>query len=188
MKNLSSAFAALLLMAGTTAPHAQSDVTCAQVRADEAWQATGVDVLPGERVCIVARGLWSHGPEAGGITPFHGPRGYIAKPDSIAACYTEPAKPESQPIVPWCFARTGALLGKIATRAAPQPHAFPIEDELCFVAGDSGELLLSMNDVPGTFGDNQGSLRVRITTARTGGRFSDGDWPAPSKTDGRCLK
>lgn len=106
----------------------------------------------GQAVCVAAAGVWSHGPEAGGITPFHGPGGYIGKPD-------EPA------IVPWPYARIGALLAKIGEDGI----AFPVEAALCFTAQAEGELLLSMNDLPDGFDDNQGALRVAVEAAYTRG-------------------
>jgi hypothetical protein len=165
--------AAVLVITAASDALAEPEATCGMVRADQIWQQTGIDVVPGHKVCVQTSGVWSHGPEAGGITPFHGPRGYIGKPNE---------KPS--PIVPWPYARIGTLLGKIDDGVA-----FPIEDELCFVVDAGGELMLSMNDVLDEFDDNRGTLRVRITTEwdrdASASRF---DTPASTRADWRCPK
>lgn len=165
--------AAVLAITATSDALAQSDAACRLVRADQVWQETGIDVVPGQRVCVQASGTWSHGLEAGGITPFHGPRGYIGKP-----------KEKPSPIVPWPYARVGTLLGKI-----DDGLAFPIEDDLCFVADAGGELMLSMNDALNEFDDNRGTLRVRVTTERDrDDDASRSEMPASARTDSRCPK
>jgi hypothetical protein len=165
--------AAVLAIVATSDARAHPDATCRVIRADRIWQETGIDVVPGHRVCVQASGVWSHGPEAGGITPLHGPRGYIGKP-----------KEEPSPIVPWPYARIGTLLGKI-----DDGLAFPIEDELCFVVNAGGELMLSMNDALDEFDDNRGTLRVRITTEwDRDASASRAEIQALTKADSRCLK
>lgn len=165
--------AAVLAVIAASDALAQSEASCRLVRADQVWQETGIDVVPGQRVCVQASGVWSHGPEAGGMTPFHGPRGYIGKPNE---------KPS--PIVPWPYARIGTLLGKI-----DDGLAFPIEDELCFVVDAAGELMLSMNDALNEFDDNRGTLRVRITTEwDRDAPASRSEMPASARADSRCPK
>lgn len=165
--------AAIVLASAATNAYAQPPVACRFIKADHTWQETGIEIVAGQRVCVQADGNWSHGPEPGGITPFHGPRGYIGKPD---------IKPP--PIVPWPYARIGTLLGKI-----DDGSAFPIEDELCFIAATSGELLLSMNDVPGSFKDNEGFMRVRITIAPDhGGGGGISDLSFSMRHNARCSR
>ena len=156
--------AAVFLVAAASDAHAQPEATCGLVQADQIWQGMRVDVALGQKVCVQARGIWSHGPEAGDMTPFHGPRGYIGKPQE-----------RPSPIVPWPYARIGTLLGKIDSEGV----AFPIEDELCFVAKAPGELMLSMNDALDAFDDNRGTLRVRITTVREWKSLAP-SWDSPS--------
>jgi hypothetical protein len=56
----------------------------------------------------------------------------------------------------------GALVGKIDGNVP-----FVVERQLCFIPASSGELMLSMNDAPGTFGNNLGTMRVQIATFPT---------------------
>jgi hypothetical protein len=147
--HLAALAGAVLLIFGATQAEADPRGDCGRVLAARPWQSTGIRITVGEAVCIEASGVWSHGAEAGGITPFHGPAGYIGKPD-------EPA------IVPWPFARIGALLARIGEDGI----AFPVEDGLCFTAQAAGELMLSMNDLPDGFEDNAGTLRVAFGTGR----------------------
>lgn len=153
--------AAAVVLSGAAEVKAASRMTCLEVPADGGWQETGIELHEGDGVCLRARGLWSHGQEAGNIVPFHGAQGYIFK--QVA---------DPQPIVPFPFARVGALIGKIGGTGL----AFPIEDALCFrvsptpgdTAGLPGELLLSMNDASRTFNDNDGALHVAIGIDRRG--------------------
>jgi hypothetical protein len=116
---------------------------CRTVQANQAWQGTGVTVSPGQFVCVAADGLWSHGYQGlQTLTPFYGPEGF-GKDD--------PAN------VPEVVSRVGALIGKIGTNAP-----FLVERQLCFIPGAAGELMLSMNDDPGAFGNNVGKMYVQI--------------------------
>lgn len=127
---------------------------CRTIQANAAWQGTGVTVSPGQFVCVAAAGLWSHGPQGiQAMRPFYGPQGF--------------GKDEPN-TVPEVVSRTGALIGKIGTNAP-----FLIEKQLCFIPGAPGELSLSMNDEPGTFNDNLGSMHVQIV------QWADYRW-APS--------
>ena len=157
-------------------------LTCRSIAANGGWQSTGVTLAEGDTVCVAARGFWSHGPEAGNITPWHGPAGYLFKQDLA-----------SPPIVPFPFAKIGALLGKIGDTGL----AFPIDDGLCLVAtptdggGLPGDLQLAMNDLPASFDDNQGALRVAIAIAvgePAFNRRSVADGLAHLITRGYCLR
>lgn len=124
-------------------PIAKSQSQCRTIQANAAWQGTGVTVGPGQFVCVAAEGLWSHGFQGiQGITPFYGPEGF--------------GKDEPN-TVPEVVSRTGALIGRIGTNGP-----FLIGKQLCFVPSSSGELSLSMNDEPGTFDNNRGSMHVHI--------------------------
>ena len=131
-----------------TAVHAADNVAkfttqCRTVQANKEWQGTGVTVTPDQFVCVAAHGLWSHGYQGiQAITPFYGPEGF-GKDD-----------PRN---VPEVVSRVGALIAKIGTNSP-----FLVEKQLCFVPGAAGELMLSMNDEPGTFGNNLGIMRVQI--------------------------
>jgi hypothetical protein len=145
---------ALFAIGLTASTAAASEFTCRSITASGGWQSAGVTVADGDAVCVVARGLWSHGPEAGDIIPWHGPSGYLLKQNT-----TPP------PIVPFPFAKIGALLGKLGDTAL----AFPVDDGLCFIAQSDGngslpaDLQFAMNDVPASFADNHGALRVAVT-------------------------
>jgi hypothetical protein len=128
--------------AGALAPES---ARCQILRADEAWRGTGVSVGPSQFVCVVADGLWSHGVQGvQAMTPYYGPEGF-AKDDPMS--------------VPEVVARTGALIGRIGGNAP-----FVIGKQLCFIPSTSGQLMLSMNDLPDAFGNNDGRLRVAIST------------------------
>lgn len=136
-------------------PHSKVESQCRTIQANAAWQGTGVSVGPGQFVCIGAEGLWSHGAQGlQAITPFYGPEGF--------------GKDEPN-TVPEVVSRTGALIGRIGT-AAP----FLIEKQLCFIPSTAGELSLSINDEPGTFDNNRGSMHVQIH------KWADARW-APGK-------
>lgn len=153
--------AATVLMLGVARSAAAApDLLCRSIAANGGWQTTGLTLSEGDAVCVAARGVWSHGPESGDITPWHGPAGYLFKNDQ-----------KSPPIVPFPFAKVGALLGKIGEMGL----AFPIDDGLCFVVrltdGNSGlpaELHLAMNDAPASFADNEGTLRVAVAVGGDG--------------------
>jgi len=135
----------------------RSTAQCRTVQANAPWQATGVSVAPGQFVCVAADGLWSHGGQGlQAMTPFYGPEGFGKD---------EPAT------VPEVVSRTGALIGRIGANAP-----FLIERQLCFIPSASGELRLSMNDEPGTFDNNRGSMHVQIL------RWADPRW-APSRIE-----
>lgn len=129
------------LSAGEPANKAENE--CRTIQANAPWQGTGVSLSPGQFVCVGADGLWSHGEQGiQAITPFYGPKGF--------------GKDEPN-TVPEVVSRTGALIGRIGTNAP-----FLIEKQLCFIPGATGELRLQMNDEPGTFANNRGSMQVQI--------------------------
>ena len=152
--NTHSRFARTVLFAVATfagaAAAAQSPGTnvkftqqCRTVQANRPWQGTGITVTPGQFVCVAADGIWSHGYQGvQAMTPFYGPEGF-GKDD-----------PND---VPEVVSRIGALVARIGTNGS-----FLVERQLCFIPGAAGELFLSMNDEPGTFGNNVGTMNVQI--------------------------
>jgi hypothetical protein len=125
--------------------HDNSSAQLRQINANQEWQETGIIVNSNKMVCVKASGLWSHGTQGiQAITPYYGPRGFGKDEPSL---------------VPEVVSRTGALIGKIGNNGA-----FLIEDSLCFIPEVSGELLLQINDEPGTFENNDGFMNVKITT------------------------
>ena len=144
---------------GDTAPAMSAHIqdkgaaSCRILRADAGWRGTGITVNPNQFVCVAAEGLWSHGIQGiQAITPFYGPEGF-AKDDPVN--------------VPEVVARVGALIGRIGGNPP-----FVIGKQLCFIPSTAGQLMLSMNDDPGTFANNTGYLRVAI-----------GSWPASTPPD-----
>lgn len=116
---------------------------CLSVRADQPWQSSGVTVNPNEFVCLAADGLWSHGGQGiQAITPFYDAEGF-AKDDPVN--------------VPEVVSRVGALIARMGGNAP-----FVLGRQLCFIPVAAGELSLSMNDAPGTFGNNIGVMRVQV--------------------------
>ncbi|HBW58641.1 MAG TPA: hypothetical protein DEF27_12895 [Oscillatoriales bacterium UBA8482] len=130
------------------------------IAATAGWINTNVYVKRGWRVKISARGKWSNGnytrSDRTVFRPFYGPDGF-----------SDTSDPTTELLVPTTLA--GSLIGQIGNS---QP--FAIGSNLTFVAANDGWLYLSMNDKPGTFNDNQGSLNVTVqytsnqtTTARS---------------------
>jgi hypothetical protein len=145
-------------------PANKAETECRTVQANAPWQGTGVSVSLGQFVCVAADGLWSHGEQGiQAITPFYGPQGF--------------GKDEPN-TVPEVVSRTGALIGRIGTNAP-----FLIEKQLCFIPAAAGELRLQMNDEPGAFGNNRGSMQVQIV------KWADSRWaPARIRLDPQACK
>lgn len=176
--------AAFLLVGLPASALAAPGLNCRSVAASGGWQSTGLTLADGDAVCIAARGVWSHGPEPGNLSPWHGPAGYLLKKERAPT-----------PIVPFPFARIGALVGKIGEAGI----AFPIEDGLCFLVrptdGSSSlpaDLKLAMNDVPASFADNLGALRVAVAVefgeVAKGSRDALFERLAERVTRGSCLR
>lgn len=132
-----------LVLGGVDAFAAKGQRTTVLVQAEQEWQTSGVAIQAGDWICIAATGLWSHGYQPP-VFPFYGPEGY-EKVDPITIGPTF---------------RVGLLIGRFSGSYDPRP--FPIGEELCFVAGVSGELQLAMNDALGVFIDNAGTMKVTI--------------------------
>lgn len=176
---------ALAFVVASTAGTAVAEMPrpiCRSVTAAGGWQSTGITLAEGDVVCVAVDGFWSHGPEPGDMTPWHGPEGYLFKNEKV-----------SPPIVPFPFAKVGALIGKLGDAGL----AFPIGDALCFVVGETdgnsglpADLQFTINDAPASFDDNQGALSVAVavhevvrgSTAATIGRLSQ------IVTRGFCLR
>lgn len=113
------------------------------VVANSEWQSSKLSVSPNQWVCVSADGLWSHGDE-GDIYHFYGADG-SGNPDPTA-------------VVPWPRATIGTLLGRIGDGVP-----FALGSQRCFVSKRAGLLAFEINDAPGTFGNNLGSLLVQVT-------------------------
>lgn len=132
---------------------------CVSVPANEERVPTGIAVNPSEFVCVKGEGLWSHGGQGiEEIYPFYGPEGY--------------AKDNPIPDDPGEVLHIGALVGRIDAH-----YPFLIREQTCFIPRVSGQLVLGMNDAPGTYGNNEGSLRVRVEK-----------WPVYSRPERIVLK
>ena len=119
-----------------------------EVLADRSWQESGIQLQAGQGIVIAARGAWSHGTEAG-FEPYYDADGF--------------KKLDASALLPRVW--VGTLLGRIGDGTP-----FPIGERLGLLVLSEGRLRLSMNDVPGAFANNQGSLRVRIYVQ---------SWPRP---------
>ncbi len=110
------------------------------VRAYRSWQDTGVKVIAGQKVSMLATGLWMNQMDGA----LYGPAGSNRK-DRMAIMPSAPV---------------GVLIGRIG-EAAP----FVVGEGTTLVATTSGKLRLAMNDWPNKKpGESRGVLRVAITS------------------------
>lgn len=107
--------------------------------------ASGINVTSGNTIITSASGTF--GNPGGAITPDGQPG---TNPSTIAPTINRLA-----------------LVAKIG----PAGAWFKIGDALTFTAGSSGELYFTVNDIPGQYGDNNGTLSVSVE----GGDIKDGD-------------
>jgi len=108
-----------------------------EVPASASWVDTGIEVTQGAELEITASGQWSNaGPPAKGPGGFDG---YV-HPGTVLA---------SAPLA--------ALIGKVGE------EMFAVGERFAGRSPATGRLYLSINDTAGTFGDNQGVLKVTIT-------------------------
>lgn len=118
---------------------------CLTVQANQPWAPTGIVVDPTRFVCVAGSGLWSHGGQGvEAIVPYYGPEGYGR---DTTTQYPDEAL------------HIGALVARIGAN-----FPFLVRHQICFIPRTTGELLLSMNDQPGTFGNNSGNLQVQVVT------------------------
>ncbi len=101
------------------------------------WLDTGITVQAGQRISISATGLWSNSGPAN-----KGPKGFEGYhyPGTILAS-----------------ADLASLIAKVGNAV------FAVGDRFDGASAASGRLYLSINDTPGTFGDNQGALKVTVS-------------------------
>jgi hypothetical protein len=119
------------------------------IRADQAWQSTGVIVTGTQVTTLVCDGKWTQEPAKGECGPDGNPK-YIALP-----YYTLPGVHE------------GAVIGRIGDNPL-----FLVGASAAAPAGQSGELSLCINDdLPRHYGagltDNRGSMKFTVTTAES---------------------
>lgn len=108
---------------------------------------------------MLGDGIWSHGGQGvEAIYPYYGPEGY--------------GRDNLNPDDPGQVLHIGALVGRIDDN-----YPFLIRHQTCFIPKVSGQLVLSMDDAPGTYGNNDGSLRVRVKK-----------WPAYARPERIVLK
>jgi hypothetical protein len=119
--------------------------TVVSVPAGTQWLDTGIDIRAGRSFKVVASGQWTNG----GASPrWTGPEGFpgLRLPNTLE---------RRLPLA--------ALVGRIGH------GAFLVGPSYQGVSAMGGRLFLSMNDTQGAFGDNQGSLDVTVTVARSPG-------------------
>jgi hypothetical protein len=125
------------------------DVT---VNAAQEWFDTGIDVGAGDSVTIQASGSWSNSEQparGGGVRP-----GPLTGPDGFGGDFLNGTLLPSAPL--------GALVARVGG------SVFLVGASFQGAAPAAGRLMLSMNDVAGTFSDNHGSLAVHITVVPAG--------------------
>jgi hypothetical protein len=115
-----------------------SPVHGSTVRAYRSWQDSGVTMVAGQRVSILANGRWTHRPD---VKPY-GPEGGDSR--------------DSKALLP--SAPVGALVGRIG-KSAP----FVVGETATIEATTPGPLQLTMNDRPDGRGHNRGRLQVAVT-------------------------
>lgn len=138
---LSRTLVMMALLAAAPCPAIGQD-TNLQLLATQEWQDTGITLVEGDRLIVKATGRWSNTNGKG--SHFAGGDGFAGTNDALAAL----------PEVP-----LAALLGRIGDQARP----FPIGARFDGSAPQRGRLFLAMNDRPGTYGDNAGSLQIDIS-------------------------
>jgi hypothetical protein len=108
------------------------------VAANVMWVDSGLTVSAGQALRIRASGTWTSGSWTGGPDghPDIGSGGYISH---TAHCYS--------------------LIAKVGSGTP-----FQVGGQFDGIVSDAGTLYFSMNDVPGEFGDNSGSLSVVVST------------------------
>lgn len=125
-----------------TAPR-QTEATIL-VPATTEWQNTDVQLSPGDKVIMSARGEWSHGYQGDtASTPFYDADGY----DKFDSTVYLPSS------------KVGSLIGRIGNGTL-----FFVGSELEFISAENGVLYLGINDTPGSYAreNNSGELTVMI--------------------------
>lgn len=111
------------------------------ISATTLWVDTGITLSKGENFNIRASGQWSNG---GDSPKYVGPNGFnITFPGTIL---------ES--------ANLASLIGQV------NGYMFPVGQSYSGTSPASGKLLLSINDTPNNFSDNNGSLKVQISHSK----------------------
>lgn len=154
-KRFGTLIAILLLVALLLPLHtAKADTTTVSVPAISPWSCdTGVDVSAGQALRITATGSWTSGVWTGdgdGDTGVPLPGGAHLMPGENAY----------------------SLVGKIGVGGTP----FFVGAYYIGLANASGRIYLSMNDIPGIFGDNSGSLSVVIDVGTQSSTTSSITW------------
>jgi hypothetical protein len=130
--------AALVLWGRALRPLRQGDLGRPRVYAYRDWQTVGVQVDPGDRVHIRARGTWLYTPGE-----YHGPEGHARYP-----------APNTYPIN---AVAGGVLLGRFGEAGDP----FLVGRGGTFVAHHEGFLYLRIND--DILSDNKGYVTVEVS-------------------------
>jgi hypothetical protein len=105
-----------------------------QVAANVEWVDTGIDVVAGQVLGISASGEWSNAPRLA-----VGPQGFKPYEGTVLA-----------------GAPVAALIGRLGDRLFLVGAAWKGE------APGAGRLYLGINDLPGSYRDNQGALSVEV--------------------------
>lgn len=118
-----------------------------EVSATQEWQNTGISVNTGDRVAIrYLSGQWTI---FQGFDPMTDGNGQAGRPET---CRLMPQ------------ANLGSLIGRVGAGAP-----FSVGNGVTKVSSSTGGLQLSINDCPGQFGDNGGSLTVDVVITASEG-------------------
>ena len=121
-------------------PLSHNDLTAPRIYAYRDWQSVGIQLDPGDRVHIRARGSWSYTPDE-----YHGPEGHATYP----APDTYPISGHNTP--------GGVLLGRIGEDGGP----FIVSRGRTVIAEQSGMLTFRIND--DILSDNKGYVTVEVS-------------------------
>lgn len=111
------------------------------------WVDSGIDVVLGETVVLMARGIAITGPLNEFPDARSGPAG------QVTTCFDDAVPGEVCVLSGVPF---GALIGKVGMGGGP----FLIGSSASFNAGSSGRLYLAVNDFTGEYADNQAGFVV----------------------------
>jgi hypothetical protein len=144
-------FSILLVATGAMSVMPASAAPGAHVRvpADAGWVASGVFFTTGDSFDLRANGMAITGP----LSEYPGARSGPDGQTTLCLVAEVPFTPCALEGAPY-----GALVGKIGVGGTP----FLIGSGGSFVAGNSGELFLSVNDNQTFFGDNRGGFNAFV--------------------------
>ncbi len=127
----------VLVLRSPLRPLSQSELSAPRIYAYRDWQRVGIQLQPGDRFSVRARGEWLYTPGE-----YHGPEGHARY--RAPNFYPIPAIPG------------GILLARVGEEGT----IFPVGRGGTFVAHEAGQLLFRIND--DILSDNEGYVTVEV--------------------------